>query len=295
LVSAYTVEVTDNSQQNPSPLSSVLYFAVTAVVMLACLGASWRLNKKAQMEVRTELESSVFDPIPSNNISANGYIQIQTTSDQEGNLDISRNSTNDVISNPAFMEECYEYNAEGVLTDTILPLLAIFMQTLSIFPAITATIEPISPGINVAIFTSLSFLIFNFALFVGTMCSGKWIFSTLPVPNYQIILRTVCPILVLTANTVLRNKNLEQLPRYLPLLIRSDFLYLCLLALLGFTHGYFVSRVVSNASSNLTPSMKRKIGAVIAVCCSVGSFCGGLFSFPIRSIICGGCNPFSSN
>jgi equilibrative nucleoside transporter 1/2/3 len=202
----------------------------------------------------------------------------------------------------------------------------VYATTLSLFPAILRLIESTHAKDKDAarfqqdIFVPFAFLIFSLMDWLGKSLPG---FPALPLPavifgrhpdgtlkrlNYASIKSPMALLLLavarfaffpllLTSNWVIRNVKQEALerPSTFPLLIQSDALYIILVALFAFTNGWFGSLNMIHAPG-LVKSMqeKERIGKVMVLCLSSGLVIGSLFSFAVRSGICGGCNPFIS-
>ncbi|CAJ0837970.1 17459_t:CDS:2 [Entrophospora sp. SA101] len=79
--------------------------------------------------------------------------------------------------------------------------------------------------------------------------------------------------------------------RLFPLLITNDFLYFFIIILFSFSNGYLASLIMMTGPQ-IQNVNKGLAGTLLTFCMVLGLTIGSLLSFPMRSLSCGGCNPF---
>ncbi|KAF8341961.1 nucleoside transporter-domain-containing protein [Amanita rubescens] len=164
--------------------------------------------------------------------------------------------------------------------------------TLAIYPAVTASIMPYTPGFQAFLFTAIHFLVFNVGDLLGRyLCS----FPSFLVSSSSILLalslgRTLF-VPIFSACNINRQNTLH------PGFVNSDTFFFFLLLAFGVSNGY-----VSSLCLMFAPSLEHNkrlrgrddidIAAMIAVFFFVGGLAVGSFSsFGLWAIICR-CNPF---
>ncbi|KZS94130.1 hypothetical protein SISNIDRAFT_410635 [Sistotremastrum niveocremeum HHB9708] len=174
----------------------------------------------------------------------------------------------------------------------------VFVATLAVFPAITASITSVNSGSSSKwshplLFSSVHFLVFNIGDFVGRYG------PSVPALNFTTprtlatfsLARTLFIPLFLMCNIA---------PPRIPF-FNSDFMFYFILLMFGVTNGYVSSLAVVSASSlhhnkNLH-GRKQDVdmaATVASFCIIAGLVVGSFASFGVRAAVCGGCNPFIS-
>ena len=91
--------------------------------------------------------------------------------------------------------------------------------------------------------------------------------------------------MILFCNTDIGDKRL------FPLLVTSDFLYFFIMFLFSLSNGYLGSSIMM-AGPQIQNVDKGLTGTLLTFFMVLGLTIGSLLSFPMRSLSCGGCNPF---
>ncbi|KAI0047295.1 hypothetical protein FA95DRAFT_1582709 [Auriscalpium vulgare] len=165
----------------------------------------------------------------------------------------------------------------------------VFVVTLSVFPALTISIQPVNPATHPLFFASLHFLVFS---------SGDWFGRYLcSIPRLLIWSARRLLSLALARTLFIPIFLACNFHNYSPL-INSDWLYMLILFLFGLTNGYLSSMCMMSAPSvEHNPRLKGRkddvdIAAPLASFFLVGGLVIGSFmSFGVRAAVCG-CNPF---
>ncbi|KAH9398180.1 Nucleoside transmembrane transporter [Tyrophagus putrescentiae] len=155
----------------------------------------------------------------------------------------------------------------------------VFFVTLSVFPVITADIEPVSPLFlggslqwTERYFTALCcFLVFNASALFGNFLP-RWF--QFPGPNHlwiAVVLRLLFIPFFLMA-------NFAPATRIWPVLINSDVMFVVGQSLLGLTTGYFCSLCMIYAPSSVEAKHSGTAGMMAAASLVMGIFAGVNFS-----------------
>jgi equilibrative nucleoside transporter 1/2/3 len=166
----------------------------------------------------------------------------------------------------------------------------------AVFPAITTSIQPTNPSTHPLLFTAVHFLVFNVADFLGRyVCSfprfiiwsGRRLFALSVARTLFIPLFLMC--------NVQHGSGSSPAP-----VISSDFIFMLLLSLFGWSNGYVSSLCLMAAPSlDHNPRLNGRLedvdvaATVISFCLVGGLVAGSLSSFAVKGAICG-CNPFTS-
>ncbi|EKM80431.1 hypothetical protein AGABI1DRAFT_113615 [Agaricus bisporus var. burnettii JB137-S8] len=171
----------------------------------------------------------------------------------------------------------------------------VFVVTLAIFPPITASVLPVNPETHPLIFTCIHFLVFNIGDLLGRYnCSFPffliWCRKRLLVLS---LARTLFIPLFLMCN-VQRPSMMHSTP-----IINSDFMFMFILLLFGWSNGYLSSMCMMSAPSvehnpNLQGHEDVDVAATVANFSLVGGLVlGSAASFAVKSTVCQ-CNPFTA-
>lgn len=154
-----------------------------------------------------------------------------------------------------------------------------------------------NPSIHPLLFTAIHFLVFNIGDFLGRyICSFPIfiIWSAKKIPMLAAA-RTLFIPLFLMCNVQRGSSSVPSVP-----VISSDFLFMLLLFLFGWSNGYVSSLCLMAAPSlEHNPRLKGRVedvdvaATVVSFSLVGGLVIGSLASFAVKSAICG-CNPFTS-
>nr|CAG8478930.1 9866_t:CDS:2 [Entrophospora candida] len=172
-------------------------------------------------------------------------------------------------------------------------IIFVFMITLSLFPSITTSIKSTAKDDEKSgyqkdyLFIPLHFLMFNFGDLLGKSLP---IIKFFVIKNIDLLMlmstsRIIFIPLILLCNTDIGGKRL------FPLLITNDFLYFFIILLFSFSNGYLASLIMMTGPQ-IQNVNKGLAGILLTFCMVFGLTIGSLLSFSIRSLSCGGCNPF---
>ncbi|KAF9452165.1 hypothetical protein P691DRAFT_756628 [Macrolepiota fuliginosa MF-IS2] len=173
----------------------------------------------------------------------------------------------------------------------------VFLITLAVYPPITTSIMPVNPETHPLLFSSIHFLVFNIGDFLGRyICS----FPIFLVWSRKRILgmslaRTLFIPLFLMCNVQRPSLMVTSTP-----IINSDFIFMLILFVFGWSNGYVSSLCMMSAPSiEHNPRLKGRVEDV-DVAATVASFClvgglvlGSIASFAVKSAVCQ-CNPFTA-
>ncbi|KAL1743895.1 nucleoside transporter-domain-containing protein [Schizophyllum fasciatum] len=171
----------------------------------------------------------------------------------------------------------------------------VFAVTLSVFPPITISVQPVNPSFHPLLFSAVHFLMFG----LGDL-TGRYLLSypRLIIWDARRLLslslaRTLFIPLFLLCNVQTSSAALPATP-----LINSDFLFMLLLFLFALSNGFVSSGCMMAAPSlEHNPRLKGRkedvdVAATVASFCLVGGLAvGSIASFVVRGAICA-CNPF---
>lgn len=156
---------------------------------------------------------------------------------------------------------------------------------------------PTNPATHPLLFSAVHFLVFNVGDFFGRyVCSFPrfLIWSARRLLTLSLARTLFIPIFLMC--------NIQQStsPSASSAIISSDFLYMVILLLFGFSNGYVSSLcMIAAPSVEHNPRLKGRVedvdvAATVASFCLVGGLAIGSFaSFAVRAAICN-CNPFHS-
>ncbi|CAJ0834813.1 9766_t:CDS:2 [Entrophospora sp. SA101] len=172
-------------------------------------------------------------------------------------------------------------------------IIFVFMITLSLFPSITTSIKSTAKDDEKSgyqkdyLFVPLHFLMFNFGDLLGKSLP---IIKFFVIKNIDLLMlmstsRIIFIPLILLCNTDIGDKRL------FPLLITNDFLYFFIILLFSFSNGYLASLIMMTGPQ-IQNVNKGLAGILLTFCMVFGLTIGSLLSFSMRSLSCGGCNPF---
>ncbi|KIM31998.1 hypothetical protein M408DRAFT_327371 [Serendipita vermifera MAFF 305830] len=189
-------------------------------------------------------------------------------------------------------------------------VILIYITTLAIYPAVTSSVKSVNPGANPQIFTSIHFIVFNVADWIGRIiCS---------YPRFQIwsrkrllalsAFRSIFIVLFLACNIDMSPPASVPHPdapsaglslllkRAGPPLINSDFVFFALLVLFGLSNGWLTSLIMMAAPSlEHNKRMRKEWVDLAAVSASfslvAGLVLGSITNFALRGMVCK-CNPF---
>jgi len=165
-----------------------------------------------------------------------------------------------------------------------------------VFPPITTSIKPTNPNTHPLLFTAIHFLVFNIGDLIGRYACS---FPKLVVwsANRLLLLslaRTLFVPLFLICNVQRGSTTAVYHP-----IIDSDWLFMIILCLFGWSNGYVSTLCLMSAPSlEHNPRLRGRaedvdVAATVATFCSVaGLAVGSMFSFAVAAMICG-CNPFT--
>ncbi|TRM68483.1 nucleoside transporter-domain-containing protein [Schizophyllum amplum] len=173
----------------------------------------------------------------------------------------------------------------------------VFVVTLSVFPPITISVEPVNPSFHPLLFSAVHFLMFGLGDFIGRYMLSYprlviWDARRLLVLS---LARTLFVPLFLLCN--IQTPSSDTLPS--SPLINSDALFMLLLFLFAMSNG-FVSSSCMMAAPSLEHNARLRgrkedvdVAATVATFCLVGGLAlGSIASFVVRGAICA-CNPFA--
>lgn len=156
-----------------------------------------------------------------------------------------------------------------------LTILSIFWVSLSLFPPLTTLIYPehpeVSPWSGKYFIPITCFLLFNVGDFAGRTAAG---FLPLPLqyPRLQFMLSLARIVLI----PLIMACNLH--PRTEPVLFESDFIFIFLMAALGFTNGYLFCVAMVQGPMYVPQELREKTGFVLVAFLGTGLALGSLSS-----------------
>ena len=158
----------------------------------------------------------------------------------------------------------------------------------AVYPAITARVQSVNVGIHPLLFTAVHFLVMNIGGLLGqsscsfprlVVWSGKKILA-------MSLLRTLFIPLILLCNVDRRATT------PVPLIIRSDILFMIVVLIMGYTNGYVLALALLAVSSvEHNPRLKGRreevdVAATLGGSCMIfGLASGALFSFCVQAMI----------
>lgn len=147
-----------------------------------------------------------------------------------------------------------------------------FFVSLAVFPAVHSNVKPITPGFLGDDFRDITcFLTFNLLAMLGNISASLWQF---PGPRLLTLFTTVrlvfIPFFLLC--------NYQVLGRTLPVLIRDDYLYWFMAALLGWSSGHGSSLGMMYVSSMVAPEHGGTAGMIGAAMLVTGIVSGITFT-----------------
>jgi len=173
-----------------------------------------------------------------------------------------------------------------------LSIMFVFTVTLSLFPSITASIKSTAKNERSDyqqdyLFIPIHFLIFNMGDLIGRSLP---IIQSFLIKNVNLLAlmsasHSMFIPLILSCNTDIGDKRL------FPLLVTNDWLYFFIVFLFSLSNGYLGSSIMMVGSQTKNVD-KGLAGMLLIFCLVIGLTVGSLLSFPMRSLSCGGCNPF---
>ncbi|KAG8736021.1 hypothetical protein FRC10_009871, partial [Ceratobasidium sp. 414] len=150
--------------------------------------------------------------------------------------------------------------------------------TLCVFPAITATIEPINTAIDPLLFNAIHFLVFNIADLAGrSLASTRLLSSTNDtfLTTYSLSRTVFVPFFI--ACNVAGSST--------PAIITSDTMYMLGLFLLGLTHGHCSTLSLVAASEAEDGEQQRRATRLTQFWMMAGIVAGGGASFGVRALL----------
>jgi solute carrier family 29 (equilibrative nucleoside transporter), member 1/2/3 len=171
--------------------------------------------------------------------------------------------------------------------------------TQSVFPPITTSIFSVNEDPSVfwtlpLVFHAIHFVIFNVADLLGRLITS---YSPLLLSSPGVLLLLSLARFFFIPLFLLCNIGIQG--RITPPAINSDAIYFLLVLLLGLTNGYTsCSAMVCASSLKLNPLLEGKCiyvdtaATVANFSLALGLVSGSIVSFAVKSVVCGGCNPF---
>ncbi|XP_045539931.1 equilibrative nucleoside transporter 1 [Papilio machaon] len=155
----------------------------------------------------------------------------------------------------------------------------IFFVTLSVFPEVQSKVQPITPGFLGENFTRLTcFLTFNLMAMIGNLTASFWQF---PNPKWLWVFTTIriafIPVFLVC--------NYLPEERTLPVLVRADWLYWLLAALLGWSSGHGSSLGMMYVSGTVAPENASTAGMIGGAMLVTGIVSGITFSGTFRDVV----------
>jgi len=286
-------------------LSALLYFLVTLVLLLACLGGYMLLQRLPffRFYYRHPGGGDAGEGDDAGAGSADGGaggVDSPADSSLAASKERLRSPASGDLDDDAFdplLQHAGPSYAEVFrqLWPTGVGVLYVFVVTLSLFPSIVSVVLPLTEGSSSRLFDpeQTYFVSFAFLLFNISDLAGRWMAEWRRFIPYRFLLpasllRTVFfPLLLLS--------NID--PEFtgdvsLPLLVSSDWLYFTVLLLFGYTNGYIASSCMIMGPQHLPPEHREKGGVVMVNCLVLGLFLGSMLSFGLLGILCR-CNSFT--
>ncbi|KDR83463.1 hypothetical protein GALMADRAFT_55065 [Galerina marginata CBS 339.88] len=172
----------------------------------------------------------------------------------------------------------------------------VFVVTLAVYPPITTSIQPTNPATHPLLFSAMHFLVFNVGDFLGRYVCSFPIFLVWSSRRLLMLsgARTLFIPLFLMCNIQRGPMAVDYNP-----IISSDFLFMLILFLFGWSNGYVSSLCMMSAPSlEHNPRLKGRpedvdVAATVASFCLMGGLSvGSIASFAVKAAFCG-CNPFT--
>ena len=284
-------------------LSALLYFLVTLILLVACLGGYMLLQRlpffryyyrhpgggadegdEAGAGNADGGAGGVGSPADSSLAARKEPLRSPASGDLDDDFDPLLKH-----AGPSYAEVFRQ------LWPTGLGVLYVFVVTLSLFPSIVGNVLPLTEGSSSRLFdpNEAYFVSFAFLLFNVSDLAGRWMAEWRRFIPYRFLLpasllRTVFfPLLLLSNIDPGATGGVS-----LPLIIPFDWLYFAVLLLFGFTNGYIASSCMIMGPQHLLPEHREKGGVVMVNCLVWGLFVGSMLSFGLLGILCR-CNSFT--
>ncbi|KAF7355013.1 Nucleoside transporter [Mycena sanguinolenta] len=172
----------------------------------------------------------------------------------------------------------------------------IMVVTLSVYPAITTSIQPTNPNTHPLLFSAVHFLMFNIGDLTGRyLCSWPrlLVWDAKRLLTFSLARTLFIPLFLMCNVQRPSATGIPSSP-----IINSDLLFMLILIAFGISNGYVSSLCLMAAPSLEHNPRLRGRREDVDVAATVGSFClvgglvlGSICSFAVRAAVCQ-CNPF---
>ncbi|XP_060108091.1 equilibrative nucleoside transporter 2 [Heteronotia binoei] len=160
-------------------------------------------------------------------------------------------------------------------------IVLVFAVTLSVFPAITASVTSVSENKTWRkFFTPICcFLLFNVMDWLGRSATSYflWPEKNLPMLHTMVGLRLLLIPLLLLCNIPQRS--------YLPVLFHQDAWFILFMVVFSLSNGYFVSLSMCLAPKQVEPHESELAGAIMTFFLALGLSCGAGLSFILKALL----------
>ncbi|XP_077184767.1 equilibrative nucleoside transporter 2 [Paroedura picta] len=160
-------------------------------------------------------------------------------------------------------------------------IVLVFSVTLSVFPAMTASVTSVSENTTWRKFFTpvCCFLLFNFMDWLGRSATSYflWPEKNLPVLPAVVGLRLLLIPLLLLCNIPQRS--------YLPVLFHQDAWFILFMVVFSLSNGYFVSLTMCLAPKQVQPHESELAGAIMTFFLALGLSCGAGLSFILKALL----------
>ncbi|XP_054846167.1 equilibrative nucleoside transporter 2 [Eublepharis macularius] len=160
-------------------------------------------------------------------------------------------------------------------------IVLVFSVTLSVFPAMTASVASVSENKTWSKFFTpvCCFLLFNVMDWLGRSATSYflWPEKSLPLLPVAVGLRLLLVPLLLLCNIPQRS--------YLPVLFHQDAWFVLFMVVFSLSNGYFVSLTMCLAPKQVKPHESELAGAIMTFFLALGLSCGAGLSFILRALL----------
>lgn len=292
------------SDDSAAERSALIFFSVSTLFLAGSAFAhGWLVRTPAYQHVASALEN--HPEKHTSDIGQDDERQRLVSDESSSHVGFASQDKSIDILRVARQNVIYEISVASVFIITLVCVLdaSIFrfrsFETFykAVFPPITISVLPMNPSTHPLLFSAIHFLMFNVGDFLGRYVLAFPMFVIWSTKRISMLaaMRTLFIPLFLLCNFQRRSSLMPSEP-----IINSDFLFMLLIFLFGWSNGYVSSLCLMAAPSlEHNPRLRGRvedvdIAATVASFCLVGGLVIGSFvSFAVKSAICG-CNPFTS-
>eukprot|EP00049_Salpingoeca_infusionum_P001416 m.48165 g.48165 ORF g.48165 m.48165 type:complete len:495 (-) comp11011_c0_seq2:240-1724(-) len=277
IVASLNVITLASTDGNPSN-AAFIFFILSVVLILACLGGAIYLKRHPMVKLR---------------INRASLRRRESLSALRSSQSVSRSLSagGAPIAAPQITELTLVRRAMSYTKRPALYVFWVFTVTLSIFPAIADRIESSGDPKGkwaATYFTPVAcFLMFNVGDTIGRLAAGKKQWPSYAKLGWPVLLRTVFIPLFILCNVKLDHDN-----TYAGMgLLSNDAFPIVLMLLMSITNGYFGTLVFIYGPSSVAVEYQEQAGTFLVLALTVGLLGGSVLGFGLKGALCS-CNPF---